>query len=250
MPVSTRHCAALAAALLAVGLPAFPAAAAPQAPAAVGAQAPRPATLTVTGEGRAAAAPDMATVTAGVEVSGASAKEALAAQSRAADALLDAVREAGIADRDVRTEALALSAVYADGPEPGSAPKLTGYQASQAFSVKIRDLKRTGAVIQAMSDASGDAIRLHGVTFDVADPSALRAEARKAAHADAHAKAVQYAELTGHKLGRLVSLDEGAGGRPRPVAVSAVAFDAMEKVPVAPGEIEDEVTLTAVYELR
>ncbi|WP_338702483.1 SIMPL domain-containing protein [Streptomyces sp. Q6] len=250
MPVSTRHCAALAAALLAVGLPAVPAVAAQQAPAAVTAPAPKPTTLTVTGEGRATAAPDMATVTAGVEVSGTTTQEVLAAQSRAANALLGAVREAGVADRDVRTESLTLTAVYANGPEPDATPKLTGYQASQTFSVKVRDLARTGAVIQAMADAAGDAVRVDAVAFDVADPGALRAEARAAAHADAHAKAVQYAALTGRKLGRLVSLEESASGRPRPVAVSAVAFDEAEKVPVAPGEIEDEVSLTAVYELR
>ncbi|MEV3853660.1 SIMPL domain-containing protein [Streptomyces sp. NPDC050095] len=251
MSVRTRHCAALAVALLAVGLPAVPAVAAQGAPPAASAVAPRPTTLTVTGEGLASAAPDMATVTAGVEVKGGTAKEALAAQSRAADALLAAVHKAGVADRDVRTESLSLSAVYETGPEPGAAPKLTGYQAAQGFSVKVRALKKTGAVIQAIVDATGDAGRVNAVVFDVADPSRLRADARAAAHADAHEKAVQYAELSGRKLGRLVSLDEGASGRPRPVAMPAVAFDeSAAKVPVAPGEIEDEVSVTAVYELN
>ncbi|MBO1329711.1 SIMPL domain-containing protein [Streptomyces sp. VRA16 Mangrove soil] len=251
MPVRTRHCAAVAAALFVVGLSGLPAAAAPQAPSVTGVRAPRAATVTVTGEGLASAAPDMAVVTAGVEVTGSTAQTALAAQGTAASAFLAAVREAGVADKDVRTENLSLSAVYAADPQPDGSPKVTGYQAAQTFSVKIRDLKRTGAVVQAVSDAAGDAARVNAVVFDVADPGALRSAARAAAHDDAHRKAVQYAELSGHRLGRLVSLEEGAQGRPRPVALPVDAFGAdTAKVPVAPGEVEDSVTVTAVYELN
>ncbi|MYW62850.1 DUF541 domain-containing protein [Streptomyces sp. SID8379] len=207
--------------------------------------------MTVTGEGTASAAPDLAIVTAGVEVTRATAEEALAAQSEAANALLAAAREEGVADKDVRTESLFLSAVHANADQPGEAPKVTGYQAAQTFSVKVRDLKRTGAVIQAMTDAAGDAARIHSIVFDVADLGALRSEARAAAHDDAHRKAVQYAELSGRKLGRLVSLEETGAGRRRPVAMSMESFgDAAGKVPVAPGEIDDSVSVTAVYELR
>ncbi|MEV1019653.1 SIMPL domain-containing protein [Streptomyces sp. NPDC050264] len=251
LPLRTRHRAALAGALLAVMLPAVPAAAAPEAPAAAAVAAPKPATLTVTGEGRASTAPDMATVTAGVEATGPTAKDALAAQSRAADALPAAAREAGVADRDIRTDHLAVSAVYETGPEPGATTRVIGYRAVQSFSVKVRDVRRTGEVIQAITDATGDAVRVDAVVFDVADPSRLRAAARAAAHTDAHEKAVQYAELSGHRLGRLVSLTEGASGRPRPVEVPPAAFEqSAAKVPVAPGEIEDEVSVTAVYELN
>ncbi|MFI7382303.1 SIMPL domain-containing protein [Streptomyces sp. NPDC049813] len=252
MSVRPRRRAALVGALFALVLPAVPAAAAQGAPhVATATTAPRPATLTVTGEGRASTAPDMATVTAGVEANGPTAKAALATQNRTADALLAAVRKAGVADRDVRTENLSASAVYESGPEPGAATRVAGYRATQSFSVKVRDLERTGAVIQAMADAAGDDIRIDSVVFDVADPSRLRSAARAAAHADAHAKAVQYAKVSGHKLGRLVSLEEAPSGRPRPVAVPAAAFAATaQKVPVAAGEIEDEVSVTAVYELN
>ncbi|GAA2301741.1 SIMPL domain-containing protein [Streptomyces kunmingensis] len=251
MSVRSRRSAVLAGALLALVLPAVPAVAAQAAPHAAAAAAPKPATLTVTGEGRATAEPDMAIVTAGVEANGPTAKDALAAQSRAADALLAAVREAGVADRDIRTESLATSAVYETGPEPGAATRVAGYRATQSFTVKVRDLDRTGALIQAIADATGDDVRIDSVVFDIADPGRLRSAARAAAYADAHEKAVQYAKASGHKLGRLVSLEETTSGRPRPVAVPAMAFDqAAGKVPVAAGEIEDAVSVTAVYELN
>ncbi|MFJ8826842.1 SIMPL domain-containing protein [Streptomyces sp. NPDC102467] len=252
MSPRTRHRAALAGALLALALSAVPAVAAPQqTPSAVAARAPKPATLTVTGEGRAATAPDMATVTAGVEATGRTTKEALAAQSRAADALPAAARAAGVADRDISTEHLAVSPVYETDREAGGAARVVGYRAAQSFSVKVRDVRRTGELIQRIADATGDAVRIDAVVFDVADPSRLRAAARAAAHTDAHEKAVQYAKLSGHRLGRLVSLEEGASGRPRPVEVPPAAFEqSAAKVPVAPGEIEDAVSVTAVYELN
>ncbi|MBT2400730.1 SIMPL domain-containing protein [Streptomyces sp. ISL-100] len=224
---------------------------APAFGAAPAAAAPAPApvadavTVSAGGEGRASAAPDMAVLTATVEATKPTAKRALAAQSAAADALLAAVRKQGIADRDVRTEGLSLNAVYQHTDRPS---KLTGYQAGQSFSVKIRDITRTGAVVEAVTQAAGDAARINGVTFDVADPSALRARAREAAHADARAKAEQYARLSGRRLGRLVSLAETGSGMHRPLDVPGAAFDE-GKVQVATGEIREEVTVTAVYEL-
>ncbi|MEU7577266.1 SIMPL domain-containing protein [Streptomyces sp. NPDC041068] len=246
---SVRSVSAAAVTLAALGLPAAPAVAAesaPAAPAVAPAPAPAPTTVTVTGAGSASAAPDMAILTAGVEVTEPTAGKALTAQSAAADALLAAARKAGVAERDTKTENLALSAVYRD--ENGTA-KLIGYQASQVFSLKIRDIEKTGSVVQAVVDAAGDAGRVHAVAFDIEDAGKLRAKARDAAYEDARDKAAQYAELTGRRLGRLVSLDESDGGRPRPVAMPVAAF-AKEGVPIAPGQIQDDVSVTAVYEMR
>lgn len=202
-------------------------------------------TVSVSGEGSASAAPDMAVLTAGVEATKPTAERALAAQSAAAGALLAAVRKQGIADRDVRTESLSLNAVY---QHTDRASKLTGYQAGQSFSINIRDIGRTGAVVEAVTDAVGDAGRVSGVAFEVADPSALRARAREAAHADARSKAGEYARLSGRRLGRLVSLAETGSGASRPADVPGAAFSE-GKVQVAPGEIRNDVTVTAVYEL-
>ncbi|MFJ4876818.1 SIMPL domain-containing protein [Streptomyces sp. NPDC088745] len=237
--------ATLVGGLLAAG--AAPASALTPAPVTAGVARPAPATVTVTGSGEATATPDTAFVNLGVEATAPTTEEALAAQSAAARALLAAVRAQGVADRDVRTESLSLNPVHRD--DNGN-QRLTGYQAGQGFSVRVRDLSRTGAVIRAAMDAAGDAGRVHGVTFDVADPAPLRAAARRAAHDDAREKAAQYARLSGRPLGRLVSLTESDSGRPRPVEVPAGALaDAPPSVPVAPGQVKEQVVVTAVYEL-
>lgn len=213
-------------------------------PAAVRAAAP--ATLSVTGTGRASAAPDLAVLSVAVEARGKTAEEAMEAQNRAAKKLLDALRKESVEGRDIRTDSLSLSPVYTQTAEGDS--KVTGYQAAQSFSAKIRDVDRAGQVIGAVTEATGDAGRVNGVSFDVADRSGLRAKAREIAHKDAHDKAAQHARLSGHRLGRLVSLSETDGGGSGIGAVPEMPADA-PGVPLAPGEVEEQVTVTAVYEL-
>ncbi|MFB7591004.1 SIMPL domain-containing protein [Streptomyces sp. NPDC056169] len=250
-PVTRRTARLLAATAVLGGLlagTAAPALAAAPGPAALRTAAPAaaPATVSVTGTGRASAAPDLAILSVGVEAARKTAKEAMAAQSASAEALLGVLRKRGIADRDIRTDSLSLSPVYTQSADGES--KVTGYQAGQSFSVKIRDLDSTGQVIGAVNDAIGDAGRINGVVFDVADPSALRTKAREAAFQDAYDKASQHARLSGHRLGRLVSLSEGDSVRPGSGAVPPMAADE-PGVPLAPGEIEEQVTVSAVFEL-
>ncbi|MDX2674946.1 SIMPL domain-containing protein [Streptomyces sp. NY05-11A] len=248
MPLARTPLAAALVSLLALGIPAL---AAPTATAAVRlapaspASPASPATVTVSGEGSASAAPDLAVVGAGVEASAKTSQAALDTQNKAAAALLAAVRAQGVADRDIRTQSVSLNPVY---DYTGSTARLKGYQAAQSFSVKVRQVARTGAVLQAVTDAAGDAARINSVAFDLSDPAPLRARAREAAHDDAHAKAEQYARLSGRWLGRLVSFSEDASTSPRPVPPSADT-PGISAVPVAPGEIRATATVTAVYEL-
>ncbi|MER8037256.1 SIMPL domain-containing protein [Streptomyces hydrogenans] len=231
--------------LLATAAPASAAAPERSAPRAA-ARAEAPATVTVTGSGSATAAPDLAILSVGVEVTRATAKEAMAAQNTAAEALLAVLRKEGIEDRDIRTDSLSLNPVYTQ--TTGGESKVTGYQASQTFSVKVRDIDRAGQVIGAVNGATGDAGRVNGVVFDVADPKELRAKAREAAYKDAYDKASQHARLSGHRLGRLVSLSEGDSLRPGHGALPSMPADE-PSVPLAPGEIEEQVTVSAVFEL-
>lgn len=252
MPLPRTPVAAALVSLLALGVPALTAptaAALPAQPAAAARPfAPdSPATVTVTGEGSASAPPDLAVVGAGVEASAKTSQSALDAQNKAAAALLAAVRAQGVADRDIRTESVSLDAVY---DHTGGTARPTGYRATQSFSVKVREVTKVGAVVQAVTDATGEAGRIGFVAFDVSDPAPLQAGAREAAHADAHAKAEQYARLSGRRLGRLVSLSEDTSSSPRPAPSAADTPGAgLGGVPVAPGEIRATATVTAVYEL-
>jgi uncharacterized protein len=248
MPLPRTPLAAALVSLLALGIPVLAAptaASADRLAPAVRLAPASPATVTVSGEGSVSAAPDLAVVGVGVEASAKTSQAALDTQDKAAAALLSAVRAQGVADRDIRTQSVSLNPVY---DYTGSTARLKGYQAAQSFSVKVRQVARTGAVLQAITDAAGDAARINSVAFGLSDPAPLRARAREAAHDDAHAKAEQYARLSGRRLGRLVSFSEDASTSPHPVPSSADT-PGISAVPVAPGEIRATATVTAVYEL-
>jgi uncharacterized protein YggE len=212
------------------------------------AQATEPRTVAVGGHGEASAVPDLAVVSIGVEVRKPTAAEAVEAHAITAGALLDAVRGQGVSDRDIRTESMWLNPVY-EFDQSGDS-HLAGFQAGQAFSVKVRDVTTTGKVLRAAVDAVGDAGRINGVAFDIEDRAALRHRARAAAFNDARAKAAQYAQLSGQRLGDLLSVNEAASSGAAPIPVlSSQAADGVS-VPVAPGEITEEIDVVVVYQLR
>lgn len=210
------------------------------------------ATVSVVGSGIATGAPDTAFLSAGVEATKPTATEAADAAAFAAQAMLTAIKGQGVADADITTTGLNLSPVTTWDQTTG--PHITGYQAGESFSVKIHDISRTAAVVQAASGAAGDAGRVNGVSFDLGDRTSLRAHARDLAMADAQAIAAQYAQGSGHTLGDLVSLSEGGHGGsmppPPPLPPGAVGIPAAIVAPIATGQVQESVSVAAEYELN
>lgn len=202
------------------------------------------ATITITGEASIAAAPDMATVSLGVTTEGATAAEAMAANSKALSAVIERLKGAGIAELDLQTSNLSLNPNWT-GYESGSTPQISNYMAMNMLNVRVRDLAVLGAVLDA-SIADG-ANTLNGITFDLSAPRPVQDEARRAAMADAIAKATLYAEAAGVKLGKIASISEQQNyGGPMPVFMEAKAAS---PVPVASGQIALQAQVTVTYEI-
>jgi uncharacterized protein YggE len=216
--------------------------------AATAAAQERHPTISVVGEGSATATPNTAVVSVGVEVTRPSASAASADLATTAQAVLDAVHAKGVADKDVITQGLGLNPVYvySDG-----APKLTGYSASESFAITVRDIHAVGAVVQAATAAAGNAGRVSGISFGLADHTPLLAQARGFAIADAYLKAKQYADMSGHQLGDVVSLSEGgqSAGGPIGAVPPPMAPPGSGAPPIATGQVKDEVSVAAVYDL-
>jgi uncharacterized protein YggE len=205
-------------------------------------------TLTVTGEGIVAAAPDMATLRLGVLAQEEEAAAAMAAVSERMRAVLARLEAAGIAAADVQTSTLALSPEW-EGPRPGDTglPRIARYTASNLVSVRVRDLDTLGAVLDAV--LTDGANRLDGLAFAVADAAPLRDEARRRAVADGRARAELFAEAAGVELGPLMRLDEA--GSPRGFAAMEMSRAASDGgMPVAPGEVTMEARVNMVFEIR
>lgn len=211
-------------------------------PTVAGAQAPA-RTITVSGEGSTSVAPDMASISIGVHEEAASAREAMDRMSAALGPVLDELAASGIAPGDIRTSALTLAGryIYPENAEP----ELTGYSASSSIEIRLRDLDRVGTVLDAV--VSEGANRLSGISFGLSDPGAAQDEARRAAVADARARAELYAEAAGVALGEVLTITESGGHTPMPMAY---AMRESAPAPVAPGKIEISASVTIIYAIE
>ncbi|MGR3465491.1 SIMPL domain-containing protein [Limimaricola sp.] len=203
-----------------------------------------PRSITVTGEGHVRAAPELAQVRLGVSETADTARAALDAMNAAMNRVLARIEEAGIAPENVQTGQLSLGRDYARPHDGEREPE--GFVASTMVEMRVTDLDSLGAVLDA---AVGEgANRLEGIEFALADRASAHDEARRAAVADAQARAALYAEAAGVELGPLLSLSESGGGGPRPMMEMRMAADG--GVPIAQGEVEISAGVSLVYAIE
>jgi uncharacterized protein YggE len=212
-------------------------------------------TITIEGRGEVTAAPDMAMINSGVTTQGATAREALDANTAAMAELIAELKAAGIEARDIQTSGFSVNPnyVYTDERDANGytlPPKINGYQVANTVTVVVRDLATLGAILDKSVTVGANTV--NGVTFSVADPSELYNEARKAAFADAKAKAELYAGVAGSALEDIVSISETQGyNQPQPVAMYAMRADvAAAPVPVEAGELSFAINVSVQWELE
>lgn len=213
--------------------------------AAAHAQTPPPA-ITVSGEATVSVAPDRAEIDGGVTTEAKTAREAGDANARAMTAVLAALKSAGIADADIQTSRLSLQPQMSSA-RPGGPTQVTGYQASNRVTVRLRDVAKVASTIDALVGAGANDIG--GIRFTVSQESKLLDDARMQALADARRKAEIYAKAANVRIGAPLSIaEDGPGGGP-PMPMRA-AFRAGAATPVSPGEETLRVTVTVAYEIK
>src|SRR5215471_5217711 len=197
--------------------------------------------VTVTGEATVAVAPDAAVIRIGVTSQDKTAREASDANAKQMSAVLAAIKDTGIAERDIQTSRLSLQPQY-DSSKSGNA-RLTGFQANNQVTVRIRDIDKLATVLDR-AIASG-ANEMSGIEFVVTEQSRMLDQARDDAIADARRKAELYAKAAGTKLGNVILISE-EGGAPQPRPMQALRAGA---VAIAPGEQTLRAIVTVSYEL-
>ncbi len=199
--------------------------------------------VTVTGQATVAVAPDTVIIRLGVTTQGKTAKDASDANATRMTVVLAAIKDAGVAERDVQTSRLSLQPQY--DPNKGGTAHLLGFRVTNQVTVKLHDIARLPAVLDRAIAAGAN--EMSGIAFTVSEQSKLLDQARDDAIADAHRKAELYAKAAGAKLGHVVAItEEGASAPPRPFTVMRGAADA---VPVVPGEQTLRATVSVSYEL-
>ncbi|WP_297112174.1 SIMPL domain-containing protein [uncultured Devosia sp.] len=212
-------------------------------------------TISIEGRGEVRAAPDMATINSGVTTQGATAREALDANTAAMTNLIDALKEAGIEARDIQTSGFSVNPnyVYSDARDDlgySLPPKINGYQVSNNVTVVVRDLAELGAILDRSVTVGANTV--NGVSFSVADPSELLNEARRQAFADAREKAELYAGVANATLGDLESISERQdfnGPQPYPMYARS-EMSAAAPVPVEAGEMSFAITVNVSWDLN
>jgi len=204
--------------------------------------------IEVTGEASIEAAPDFATVTLGVTTTSKEAGDAMAANAKAVNALIAALKSEGVAAADIQTSSLSVSPSFSN-PAPGSAtvPAIVGYNVENMVTVTVHDLSRLGALIDKAAASGANA--MYGVAFGKDNLSAVLDKARPLAVADAKRKADIYAAAAGARVGRLMELAERGGGEPAPLPRRVYASAKAAATPIEPGQDKLTVTVTARYEL-
>jgi uncharacterized protein len=197
--------------------------------------------VTVTGEATVSVAPDMAVIRIGVTSQGKTAREASDANAKQMTAVLAAIKEAGLADRDVQTSRLSLQPQY--DPNKAGTARLLGFQVTNQLTVKIRDIDKMPGILDRAIGAGAN--EMSGIEFVVSEQSKLLDQARGEAMADAYRKAELYARAAGAKVGHVVAItEEGSAPPARPMAAMRAGA-----VPVAPGEQTLRAVITVTYEL-
>ena len=208
----------------------------------------------ITGFGRAAGVPDVATLSLGVEVIDDTVAKARTRAAASLQKVRDALVEQGIAEADIATSHFRIRPDY-DYQEGGR--QLIGYRVSNGLRVTVRDAEteqnteNVGSIIDAAVVAGGDDIVFNSLRFSFSDTGAMEERAREAAMDDLEARAGQLARFAGRELGDLKLLTEGGGGGDdvfRQFALEAQAAYASD-TPITAGEGEITVVVFGVYEL-
>lgn len=213
-----------------------------------------PRLLSVSGEGVAHAAPDIALITLGAVSEAVTARDALDDNSATMTGLIDALKDEGLEDRDLQTSGFSVEPIFSQPPRDYDystpfRPEILGYRVRNNVNVRIRDLERVGAILDRVVTLGANSIT--GPSFTVADPTPLEDEARRAAVADALRKAELYAEAADVELGPIQSIAEGFASAPQPMEAATMRLEAADSsVPIEGGELTFEVRVSVSWVLE
>ena len=211
---------------------------------------PAERSISVPGRGEVLVAPDVVSVTLGVQTRDPNVAVAVEENNRLAAAIMEAARQAGVADSDMQTS---YFNVYAqpEYDQSGVLMNQVTYWVDNNLTVRLRDVDRLSELLQDAVDAG--ATNIYGVTFSVAETTAAEVEARAEAMADAQSRAEQIAADAGLTLGEPITISTGVALPPQPIYYGAAGYGiggGGEGPPVSTGTNTVVVDVTVSYTLR
>jgi uncharacterized protein len=201
--------------------------------------------VSVSAAGSVVAVPDTAYITAGVLTEGDTARDALSRNNVATAKLIDGLKAAGIAAKDIQTSQLSVSPRYTQ-PKEGRPATVNGYTVSNQVRVTVRDVKRLGEILDQTITLGAN--QMHGIAFEVSTAESLKDDARKAAMQNARRRAELYATAAGAQLGPVLRISEDVRDVAGPMTQKSRV--ALSGVPVEAGTQTLEVEVHVTYALK
>lgn len=209
------------------------------------------ALLAVEAEGRYSSAPDQMTIYAGTVTTATTASEAVRANGVLAQRLNAAVREQGVAERDLRTSNFSVRPSFQfnrsePGPD-GKPPLITGYVVTNQLKIRLRKLSDAEALIARLFEAGANSVQ--GPSFSLSDDKAARRAAERSAIAEARAEAENYASALGKRVGRLVRMGDRRTFTNPESSEIVVMGSRLNRTPIEPGVVETRATVFVEFAL-
>ncbi len=205
--------------------------------------------VTVIGSGHVQGVPDTLTADVGIEFTAADVTAAMNQTNDRQQAVINALVDAGIDRKDISTTEVTLQPQYSSTPELNGSAKITGYRATNAIEVKIHPPDAASRTLALIVSTGGDATRISSVSYSLSDDSQLVKDARARAFNDAKDRAEQYAQLSGLRLGKVLSISEATGSTPVAGAPPAPPRAMPADVPLEPGQQTVRFSVTVVWDL-
>ncbi|MFL6754462.1 MAG: SIMPL domain-containing protein [Sphingomicrobium sp.] len=204
--------------------------------------------LDINATGEVTRVPDVAIISAGVVSRSATASAALQDAADRMQRVIAALKRAGIEDRDIQTSSVNLSPEYRY--ENNQPPQLVGYSATNTLSIRFRDIRNSGRILDAL--VAQGANQINGPSLTVDKPEAALDEARAKAIATGRARAELYARSLGMRVVRVVSVNESGGSYPVPQQIPMYEARAANAAAtrIEPGEQKLQVNLAITFELQ
>lgn len=202
-------------------------------------------TVTATGTGTVSLAPDMATFSVGITTQDALVATAQAANTKAMQAVLDALTTLGVSADDLQTNSYSVYPVY---DYSGSTPVVNGYEVSNTVTVVVRELSQLPSLLDAAVEAGAN--NVYSLGFQSSEQTASYDQALKAATQDALRKASLMAQAIGKEAGATLSLDEITNSGNFYVPGVSYALDSSYAPPIQTGMITVAAQVQATVELQ
>lgn len=205
--------------------------------------------ITVSGDGKVYAKPDIALVNLGVSTTGATTADVITKNTDKMNAVMKAVKDLGVEEKDIQTTNYSLNPLYNYTEAAGRI--FQGYKLEQDLQIKIRDFTKVGDILQ-QAVAKG-ANLTSNLQFTIENPEQYREEARAKAITQAKINAQDLAKESGVSLGKLINVYENYNpyySEMNKVAGLGVAPEAAPAPTIQPGQQEIDVTINLTYRVE